>query len=118
VVVIVRGFITILISAGFHIDSCELKRPGDNLGHFSRMAARALAWVGILAIIVLSVVPSVDRPVTGAGQLLEHSTAFGLVAGVFAISYRFHSFDFCYWPFSFAAEFNCFKYRYRQGMQE
>lgn len=52
------------------------------------MVVRALAWVGILAIIVLSVVPSVDRPVTGAGQLLEHFTAFALVTGVFAISYR------------------------------
>ena len=83
-----RKFITILISAGSPIKSCELKRPRDDLGHFSRMVARALAWVGILAIIVLSVVPVVDRPVTGAGQLFEHFTAFALVAGVFAIGYR------------------------------
>jgi len=39
--------------------------------------ARALAWIGIFAIIVLSVVPAVDRPVTGLGQWFEHFTAFG-----------------------------------------
>ena len=57
------------------------------IGHY-RVVARALAWIGILAIIVLSVVPAVDRPVTGAGQLFEHFTAFALVAGVYAIGYR------------------------------
>jgi hypothetical protein len=51
------------------------------IGHY-RVVARALAWIGILAIIVLSVVPAADRPVTDAGQLFEHFTAFALVAGV------------------------------------
>ena len=37
------------------------------IGHY-RLVARALAWIGIFAIIVLSVVPAVDRPVTGLGQ--------------------------------------------------
>ena len=50
--------------------------------------ARTLAWVGILAIVILSVVLAVDRPDTSTGQLLEHFTAFALVAGVFAIGYR------------------------------
>ena len=61
------------------------------IGHY-QMVARALAWVGILAIIVLSVVPAADRPVTGPGMswhLFEHITAFALVAGTFAIGYRF-----------------------------
>ena len=53
-----------------------------------RGVARILAWMGIVAIIVLSVVPAADRPVTGAGQVLEHFTAFALVAGAFAIGYR------------------------------
>jgi len=53
-----------------------------------RVVARALAWVGISAIICLSVVPAVDRPVTGIGQGFEHFTAFALVAGAFAIGYR------------------------------
>jgi VanZ family protein len=53
-----------------------------------RLIARALAWVGIMVIIFLSVVPAVDRPVTGAGQWWEHFTAFALVAGVFTIGYR------------------------------
>lgn len=39
----------------------------------------------------MSVVPAVDRPVTGAGQWVEHFTAFALVAGAFAIG---HSFSF------------------------
>lgn len=64
-----------------------------------RLAARILAWIGIFAIIVLSVVPANDRPVTGVGvwlfgfwigpSWLEHFTAFALVAGMFAIGYSF-----------------------------
>jgi hypothetical protein len=54
-----------------------------------RTAARVLAWLGIAAIVILSVVPAVDRPVTGVGQLSEHFVAFSLVAGIFAIGYRF-----------------------------
>lgn len=46
------------------------------IGHYW-LVARALAWIGIFAIIVLSVVPAVDRPVTGLGQWFEHFTAFG-----------------------------------------
>jgi VanZ family protein len=34
------------------------------------------------------VVPAADRPVTGAGQLLEHLTAFAIVGGAFAVGYR------------------------------
>jgi VanZ family protein len=50
--------------------------------------ARIVAWIGIFAIIILSAVPAVDRPVTGAGQTLEHVTAFATVGGAFAIGYR------------------------------
>jgi hypothetical protein len=67
-----------------------------------RLVARALAWVGIVAIIILSVVPAVDRPLTGAGQQFEHITAFAPVAGMFAVGYRlslalllFLAFIFC-----------------------
>jgi hypothetical protein len=49
---------------------------------------RGLAWFGILAIVILSVVPADVRPTTGAAPGFEHLAAFGLVAGVFAISYR------------------------------
>jgi hypothetical protein len=38
------------------------------IGHYKGVA-RALAWIGIFAIIVLSIVPAVDRPVTGLGQV-------------------------------------------------
>ena len=57
------------------------------INHFTGMA-RLMAWLGISAIVILSVVPAVDRPVTGAGQLLEHLTAFAIVGGAFAIGYR------------------------------
>ena len=45
------------------------------------VVARTLAWIGILAIIVLSVVPANDRPVSGVGQGLEHFTALPWSAG-------------------------------------
>ena len=54
-----------------------------------RVVARTLAWIGITAIVYLSVVPAVDRPVTGTGQWTEHFTAFALVAGAFAVGYSF-----------------------------
>ena len=44
---------------------------------------RAIAWVGVSAIIILSVVPADERPTTGFGQGIEHFAAFGLIAGVF-----------------------------------
>jgi len=43
------------------------------------VVTRTLAWIGILAIIVLSVVPADDRPASGVGQGLEHFTAFALM---------------------------------------
>jgi hypothetical protein len=49
---------------------------------------RGLAWFGIFAIVILSVVPATERPVTGARQEFEHFAAFALVAGTFAIGYR------------------------------
>jgi VanZ family protein len=61
-----------------------------------RIAARVLAWIGIIGIIILSVVPANERPTVaedwfGAlfGHLIEHVAVFALVAGVFAIGYRF-----------------------------
>jgi len=49
---------------------------------------RGLAWFGILALVILSVVPADMRPTTGAAPGFEHLAAFGLVACVFAIGYR------------------------------
>jgi VanZ family protein len=57
---------------------------------FSRhyeVLGRILAWIGIVAIIILSVVPAAERPVTTAGPPLEHFAAFALVAATFAIGY-------------------------------
>jgi len=52
-----------------------------------QVEARILAWLGILAIVVLSIVPAAERPVTTVGPHLEHFAAFSLTAGMFAIAY-------------------------------
>ncbi len=49
---------------------------------------RALAWFGVLAIVILSVVPAPMRPTTGARSGFEHFAVFSLVAAAFAIGYR------------------------------
>lgn len=49
--------------------------------------ARILAWIGIFAIVVLSVVPAAERPVTDFAPQFEHVAAFALVAGAFSIGY-------------------------------
>lgn len=53
------------------------------------IVARVLAWLGATAIVILSIVPAADRPVTGAGHAPEHFAAFALVAAAFTVGYRF-----------------------------
>jgi len=64
-----------------------------------RITARILAWIGIIAIVVLSIVPANERPTLAEdwlgqlfGHLADHVAAFALVAGAFAIGYRFSLF--------------------------
>jgi len=53
------------------------------------MIPRGLAYAGAVTILTLSVLPANERPVTGASQAVEHLTAFGMVAGMFAVgNYR------------------------------
>ena len=54
--------------------------------HFE-ILARVLAWIGLLTIVVLSVVPAAERPVTEFGPRIEHFAAFALVCGAFALAY-------------------------------
>jgi hypothetical protein len=63
---------------------------------YHQIVARVLAWIGIIGIIILSVVPANERPSVAAawfgellGHLIEHVAAFALVAAAFAIGYRF-----------------------------
>ena len=49
--------------------------------------ARVLAWIGLFTIVILSVVPAADRPVTEFKPQFEHFTAFALVGGAFAVGY-------------------------------
>jgi len=64
------------------------------LANLYHIIVRTLAWSGVAAIIILSVIPAEERPVPGnwisvIGHELEHFAAFALVAGIFAIGYRF-----------------------------
>jgi VanZ family protein len=59
--------------------------------NFYEPVARILAWLGIAAIVVLSVVPAEDRPVIEpghSGHFIEHVSAFALVAAAVAVGYR------------------------------
>jgi VanZ family protein len=61
--------------------------------HHHQVLARLVAWIGVCAIVVLSIVPAEDRPVanhwiTWIGQNSEHFIAFALVAGAFTIGYQ------------------------------
>ena len=49
---------------------------------------RTVAWLAILAVVLLSIVPAAERPVTGLGHTFEHFVAFGIVALLFAFVYR------------------------------
>ena len=49
---------------------------------------RAVAWLAIFAIVILSVIPAAERPVTGHSQAFEHFVAFGIVAALFSLVYR------------------------------
>jgi VanZ family protein len=53
----------------------------------SKVLARILAWIGLFAIVVLSVVPASERPVSEFGSQFEHFAAFALVGGAFAFGY-------------------------------
>jgi VanZ family protein len=49
--------------------------------------ARFAAWVALIAIVVLSVVPPSLRPVSGIPHLIEHFSAFLLVGVAFGLAY-------------------------------
>jgi hypothetical protein len=53
-----------------------------------KLAARFLAWTGLIAIIVFTVVPASIRPVTGLGSNFEHLLIFFAVFGAFNIGYE------------------------------
>ena len=48
---------------------------------------RTLAWILVVVIVVLTVVPASDRPETGVEHGFEHLLAFGLVGLVFSLAY-------------------------------
>jgi hypothetical protein len=80
--------------------------------------ARAITWIGILAIIILSGVPAADRPVIGAGQTLEHLTVFAILGCAFAIGYRLSLIKSMLLAVLFVLESNCFRSPCRPDMPE
>ena len=48
---------------------------------------RALAWLLVIGLVVVSVVPASERPDTGVQHDYEHFIAFGFVGFIFALAY-------------------------------
>jgi hypothetical protein len=55
---------------------------------FLIIIARAAGFCGVLGIIILSLVPGVDRPHTGLPGEVEHFIAYGLTASALALGFR------------------------------
>jgi VanZ family protein len=48
---------------------------------------RAFAWLLVIGLVVITVVPASERPVTGVQHDFEHFLAFGFVGFIFALAY-------------------------------
>jgi hypothetical protein len=48
---------------------------------------RVLAWILIAGLVILTIVPASERPVTGVEHNYEHFLAFGLTGLVYALAY-------------------------------
>ena len=56
---------------------------------------QAAGWLLLLAIVVLSIVPPEDRPVTPAPRDLEHLSIFLMTGFAFGIGYSAYLLEFC-----------------------
>lgn len=48
---------------------------------------RAFAWLLVIGLVVVTVVPASERPITGVQHYYEHFLAFGFVGLFFALAY-------------------------------
>jgi VanZ family protein len=48
---------------------------------------RVFAWLLVIGLVVITVVPASERPVTGVQHGYEHFLAFGFVGFIFALAY-------------------------------
>jgi hypothetical protein len=81
-----------VVTSGGGIPGREAASPGaaipaNVLAGFFRLA-RFAGYVGVLAIIVLSLVPGQWRPSTGLPKALEHGLAYWIAAGVLMMAGR------------------------------
>ncbi|CDP50909.1 VanZ family protein [Paradevosia shaoguanensis] len=78
-------------SRTFHAHPEPSRRPRFWLDRqMIRMAARPLAWLLLLGILLVTVLPIEWRPVTGEPANLERLVAFALVGFVFVVGYPRH----------------------------
>jgi VanZ family protein len=54
---------------------------------------RVVAWLLLLAVAALTLVPRAWRPISGLGHGLEHFGAFLLLGGAFTLAYRRHAYS-------------------------
>jgi O-antigen ligase len=64
------------------------KRKGVGFMTFPLAIVRAAGFFGVLAIIVLSLVPGADRPHTGLPGMVEHFIAYCFTASALAFGFR------------------------------
>jgi hypothetical protein len=62
--------------------------PFRQHGYFPMTIVRISAWIAIVAITIVSLVPASARPVSGASNSLEHLLVFGLAGLAFGFGYR------------------------------
>ena len=53
-----------------------------------KLASRLVAWIGLVAITVFTVVPASFRPVTGVGSNFEHLSVYFAVFAAFSLGYE------------------------------
>ena len=67
-----------------------MNRNGSNEIMMLTKNLRAASWCIITVLVVLTVVPASERPVTGLPHAFEHLLAFGLAGLTFGLAYSGH----------------------------
>jgi hypothetical protein len=77
---------------------------------------RAVAWLLVSGLVVVTVVPAWERPVTGVAHGYEHFLSFGFVGFVFALAYPRRPIVLMLSAIAFMRCWNSFKFRRQPGM--
>ena len=60
---------------------------GKMIPNFVAKMLKIAAWLVILGLVIITIVPATERPVTGLQHDLEHFLAFGFAGLLFALAY-------------------------------